>query len=346
MVYFGRGIPFQIQPDRSDLRVMALLHMHVRFRGLFGSGLRSCWSRLAAHRRSFRSLVTAVILFSFASDAAAQFLQTDLSTYQLPDPKQEIVIITTPRGMFVSQRANRSGSLSGFDPEQLTLGNSTSVFLGYATGSRVPEKIILPGPANEFRIRGTFSLQLSNDVRISVSMNNGSVPYITVVHSSKEQPSIIGFLGGQVVLNLGGKEAVELLEADTLRRQYNTVVEPYSVKPDHHLYLSGERLPDGSAVGLMTPQENDCLLEDARLVQLKDYQDIFQLKLEEQKPALKKLMNDAKKSLTLNVFVILNASPERITAVNAETGKLVIIRSRELSDIKACTVEPVVLRKD
>jgi hypothetical protein len=307
-------------------------------RKLFRRGLRGLFSL------TFCLLNAAFVGGVNVESAQAQFLQTDLNTFQLPDPSTSTVIVTTPRGIFVAQMPERSASLAAFDLSQLTLSNSTSLFLEYGTKSFVPQKLILPGKQNEFRIRGSFTLLLSPSIRVAVSMNNSSVPYVSIAFTGRPKQAVIGFLGGQMVVNAAGKEAVELLEADPARRQYGSVVSPYVISPEQKLLISGQPLAAGAAVGLLSLAENDCLLEGARYLKQSDADALLPLDPDRTAAALKKALS-ASRNLSLDTALILTVSPEKIVAIDSQDSSLQVIRRREILAQPLCIIETQQLNK-
>ena len=277
--------------------------------------------------------------------ACAQFLQTDLLTYQLPDPQHELIIISTPRGLFIAQAPQRITAFADFDPEQLTVKNSTSLFIAYADKSQVPERLILPGEGNQFRIKGTFSVQLSEFVRIGVGMNTPGVPYISVAAIQPGHEAVIGFLGRQVVVNLAGRQALDMLEADPLPRKFPGVISPYFVHPDNRLYLEERAVRPKSALGLLAPQENDCMLPQTLLIPRPAFEKLKLLGPEQQSASLKRYSAEDKRNLTLSSFITFNLTTTEIVGIQLDSGSLNSIVPDQIGEKRICTYEPVVFDK-
>lgn len=295
-------------------------------------------------RRNLVLLLLALFFAQLGANAHAQFLQTDLNTYQLPDPKKELVIVATEIGLFIAYAPNRSTPLSGFDVQQLTMENSASLFLAYGNGNFVPERIILPGAGNEFRIRGTFTVQLGKSVRLAIAMNANTIPFISVVSSQKGQESIIGFVGRQVVLNLQGSSAVEMFEADSLRHRYGEIAPPYEIRKDNRLYLSGQPVLPGAAVGIFSQPENPCLEGKSALL----WEDVYH-RIEDALRAQPTLRPSAeikkyKGKLQLESVLPLIVSPESVVGVHYDTGRFVAIREEHITTESVCVAKILVFK--
>jgi len=276
----------------------------------------------------FFSLVLLSAAVLIPATAEAQFLQTDVNTYQLPDPKREVVVITTPKGLFFAQTFSRTSSLASFDPEQLVSNETLSLFLGYAANTKVPDRLILPGNDVQYKIRGTFTVAVAPSIRISVAMNPTGVPYVSIVNAEKGAEAILGFVGQQLVVNLAGTSAVELLEADTMRRQFGDAAAPYQLESGNELKLLQRPVPSGSFVGLLTPSDNPCLLEDAKLR--------WEGSDDPKKPGKKRVSN-------LSSFLVLNTSADLIVGVHFDSGKFVAIATTDTNGEKSCNVRPLQL---
>ena len=276
-------------------------------------------------------------LFS-AQTAAAQFLQTDVFTYQLPHPKHELAAITTPEGLFIVYLPQRKGSLSGFDLRDISDKDALSLFLEYRKSSQVPDRLVLSSTNDQIRshpIRGNFTVELDTNIRLSVAMNNSSVPYVTLINDEAEQEAILGFVGSQVVVNLPGRRAIELLEGDVLQREYGDVAGRYKLHPTKGLSLLDKPLLPGRSIGLGTPPNNPCLTEGLPLLRETSYQAYMSLT---NAPTLKAYLSKQKTKPSLSSFLVLTVSAKGITAVDYDDGGLALIRNAGQNENSACVV--------
>lgn len=279
-------------------------------------------------------LVVLLLFCGYESNASAQFIQTDLYTYQIPDPKEELAIVLSELGLFVAYLPKRISPIAILSLRDLPPNDTSSIFLAYASQSQVPEKVVLPGRGAEFRIRGTFTVQLAPHIRVSVGMNTSSVPYVSVVDASPGAEAIVGFSGRQMILNVAGGEAIKMLEANPFSRQESGLQSIYELRADKKLYVGGHLVPNGTPLGVFNPAQNDCLKNTNPMIEASSLVKVQEMTPDQQTRALQRMRT---KGVSLSSFLVLNADPKLVFGMNFESGKIASIEKGSIGRKSICT---------
>lgn len=219
-----------------------------------------------------------------------------------------------------------------FHPSKLQTDKSVSCFLRYDPTKRAYTELVLPY-GKTFAISGNITLQLQDTLRVSISTENGSMPYVSIIHKSDPR-SVLAVLGTDVVVSGKGARFESYLEAGARNSSESFDVE------NSGLYLQGIQFSD-QKIGLpnQSSQTNVCLTKGVLFANKFSFDELSKGNI----PGEIRKQSDAFKHgddpQVLTKYTVLNVLPDAVIALDGY-GKPVVIQEQKLrvGDMIVCSI--------
>ena len=289
-------------------------------------------SKFLNRNRVFAALATLLC----ATVAHAQFVQVG-PFVNVGTDRHTLVIATEGdypnTGLFIAYQ-DEPFDVQAVNPAQLDKSKSRSIFLVFNSKLNIFSELILQyGKSYAIRPGGSFSITFESSSKgaqsTRVSVANTANPYCSIVISRGKNPSILGYVGTQAVVNVASNDkAVALLEANQMlaMEEYKNVIFDFSLGKNGDLMLNGKPFA-GESIGVAIPNENPCLRPGALWIdeeqipktESAEGKDEQLAKAIEKRPGLVSSIDD---------FLISNISPTFIAALNFKSGDFGVIKLR------------------
>lgn len=276
---------------------------------------------------------------TLGTTAQAEILKTGEGIYQSLDGRYKIIISYSQPGIFFA--LGSPVDLQVFNPTQLKKDDTRSLFIRYDQQLKKYSAIVIG--KKEYKTNGGSLTVLLDGSRITIDNNN---PYLSIVIDSqgggKNENSILGFLGLEVVVNNRGSEAVALLEANQFN-QYRGIIEPYTYQSGQ-LFLKGKAVEGPIGLNLETPK-NVCLKKESVYVTDLDLRRMMSMTDRTQSlKLLARLLRKSKEKSMFDSSIILRVA-DSIIALDYSKGRVNVIRpqTRKGSETQICVVQGIEL---
>lgn len=241
-----------------------------------------------------------------------------------------------PIGLVIFSSTDRIAAQS-FHPSKLQSDKSVSCFLRYSPEKHAFTELLLPF-GKKYSIDGNVTIRIGQALRVSISTENGMVPYVSVIHESDPR-SILAFLGTDVVITGSGARLEGYLDAGA-----RNTTEVFEIR-HQDLYLQGIKFSE-TKIGLpnQSTQSNTCLTKgviiasNAQFVELQKGTVPYDIKKQLQAIQKGEDLGILQKYTILNVL-----SPGLAVALDGYGKPDVIIEKDRVLDVPLCTINELPL---
>lgn len=219
-----------------------------------------------------------------------------------------------------------------FNPSKLDTDRAVSCFLRYDATKRAYTELVLPF-GRSFSINGNSTFQLQDALRVSVSTENGSIPYVSIVHKS-DPHSVLALLGTDVVVSGKGARFESYLDAGA--RNGGDV---FDVE-NNAIYLQGIQFSD-QKIGLpnQSSQSNVCLTKGVLFASKVVVDEIAKGTVPGELRKQMEAIRQGEDSQILSKYTVLNVLPDAVIALDGY-GKTVVIQEHRtrVADLIVCGI--------
>ena len=222
-----------------------------------------------------------------------------------------------------------------FNPSKLKGPHAGSFFLKYSAEKHSYVELVIPN-GKSFSIEGNVSIRIGETLRVSISTENGVLPFVSIIHTS-DPHSVLALLGTDVITGGSGGRLESYLDAGV-----RNATEVFEVKGSK-LLLQGVEFSDPK-IGLpnQAAQTHSCL---NRVVMVSHGQYLEFQRAGQSGEVLRqvKAIQKGEDPGVLQKYTILNVLQGALVAVDGY-GKLVVISEEKerASDIPVCSINDLI----